>query len=77
MNSVGRWHSAQYTRAKAAEGRQSYTKRFVLEALPTVNLTPGPNDNAVQAMALANQVQYLMMGDKKGPLALSKIGRYA
>ena len=51
--------------------------RFVLEALPTVNLTPGPNDNAVQAMALANQVQYLMMGDKKGPLALSKIGRYA
>ncbi len=37
----------------------------VLKTLPTVDLSPDPNDNPVLAMAKASQAQYLVTGDKK------------
>ena len=42
----------------------------VLEVLPTVELSPDPNDNPVLAMAEARRAQYLVTGDKKDLLAL-------
>jgi putative PIN family toxin of toxin-antitoxin system len=45
----------------------------VLERLPTVNLSPDPNDNPILAMAEASQAQYLVTGDKKDLLALGSI----
>ena len=45
----------------------------VLEVLPTMELSPDPNDNPVLAMAEASRAQYLVTGDKKDLLALGKI----
>ncbi len=45
----------------------------VLETLPTVELSPDPDDNPVLAMAEASQAQYLITGDKKDLLALGTI----
>ena len=46
----------------------------VLETLPTVELSPDPDDNPVLAMAEASQAQYLVTGDQKDLLALTMIG---
>jgi len=46
----------------------------VLETLPTVELSPDPDDNPVLAMAEASQAQYLVSGDKEDLLALGAIG---
>jgi len=46
----------------------------VLENLPTVELSPDPDDNPILAMAKASQAQYLVTGDKKDVLALGSIG---
>ncbi len=46
----------------------------VLETLPTVELSPDPDDNPVLAMAEASQAQYLVTGNKKDLLALGTIG---
>ena len=46
----------------------------VLEALPTVELSPDPDDNPVLAMAEACQAQYLVTGDKKDLLSLGAVG---
>ncbi len=46
----------------------------VLETLPTVELSPDPDDNPVLAMAEASQAQYLVSGDKEDVLALGAIG---
>lgn len=46
----------------------------VLEKLPTMELSPDPDDNPVLAMATASQAQYLVTGDKKDLLALGSIG---
>jgi len=46
----------------------------VLENLPTVDLSPDPNDNPVLAMAGAARAQYLVTGDKADLLALRTIG---
>jgi putative PIN family toxin of toxin-antitoxin system len=46
----------------------------VLKTLPTVDLSPDPDDNPVLAMAEASQAQYLVTGDKKDLLALGTIG---
>ena len=46
----------------------------VLEDLPTVELSPDPNDNPVLAMAEAAKAQYLVTGDKADLLALGTIG---
>lgn len=46
----------------------------VLEILPTMELSPDPDDNPVLAMATASQAQYLVTGEKKDLLALGSIG---
>ena len=46
----------------------------VLETLPTVELSPDPDDNPVLAMAAAGLAQYLVTGDKRDLLALGAIG---
>lgn len=46
----------------------------VLENLPTVELSPDPDDNPILAMAKASQAQYLVTGDKKDVLVLGSIG---
>jgi len=46
----------------------------ILETLPTVELSPDTDDNAVLAMAEASQAQFLVTGDKKDLLALGTIG---
>jgi len=45
----------------------------VLETLPTVELSPDPDDNPVLAMAKAGRAQYLVTGDKKDLRALRTI----
>ena len=45
----------------------------VLESLPTVELSPDPQDNPVLAMAKASKAQYLVTGDKRDLLALGSI----
>ena len=47
---------------------------MVLETLPTVDLSPDPDDNPVLAMAEASQAQYLVTGDKKDLLSLGALG---
>ena len=46
----------------------------VLGTLPTVELSPDPDDNPVLAMAEASQAHYLVTGDKQDLLALGVIG---
>ena len=46
----------------------------LLEALPTVELSPDPDDNPVLAMAQASEAQYFVTGDKEDLLALGAIG---
>ena len=46
----------------------------VLGTLPTVELSPDPDDNPVLAMAEASQAHYLVTGDKQDLLALGAIG---
>ena len=46
----------------------------VLEVLPTVELSPDPDDNSVLAMAEASGAQYLVTGDKKDLLVLGAVG---
>jgi uncharacterized protein len=46
----------------------------VLEVLPTVELSPDPDDNSVLAMAEVSEAQYLVTGDKKDLLVLGAIG---
>ena len=47
---------------------------MVLETLPTLDLSPDPDDNPVLAMAEASQAHYLVTGDKEDLLALGAIG---
>jgi len=46
----------------------------ILETLPTVELSPDPDDNPVLAMAEVSQAQYLVTGDKIDLLVLGTIG---
>lgn len=46
---------------------------IVFETLPTVELSPTPDDNPVLAMAEASHAQYLVTGDKQDLLALGAI----
>lgn len=46
----------------------------VLASLPTVKLSPDPDDNPVLAMAAASDTQFLVTGDKADLLALGTIG---
>jgi len=47
----------------------------VLETLPTVELSPDPDDNPVRAMAKTSDADYLVTGDKADLLSLGTIGR--
>jgi hypothetical protein len=46
----------------------------VLAQLPTVDLSPDPNDNPVLAMALAARADVLVTGDRRDLLALGTTG---
>ena len=46
----------------------------VLGTLPTVELSPDPDDDPVLAMVNASQARYLVTGDKKDLLASGTIG---
>lgn len=46
----------------------------ILETVPTVELSPDPDDNPVLAVAEVSQAQFLVTGDKKDLLALGTIG---
>jgi putative PIN family toxin of toxin-antitoxin system len=46
----------------------------VLDRLPTVERSRDPNDNFLLAMAEASTAEYLVSGDKRGILALSRHG---
>ncbi len=42
----------------------------ILEALPTVDVSPDPDDNPILSMAQVSQAHYLVTGDKRDLLAL-------
>jgi hypothetical protein len=46
----------------------------VLSQLPTVDLSPDPDDNPVLAMALAAHADILVTGDRRDLLALGTVG---
>ena len=46
----------------------------VLSQLPTVDLSPDPDDNPVLAMALAAHADILVTGDRRDLLALERVG---
>ena len=46
---------------------------LVLNDLPTLELSPDPDDNPVLAMAVAGETDYLISGDKTDLLALKNI----
>lgn len=45
----------------------------VLSELPTLEISPDPNDNPVLAMAVAGAANYLVSGDKQDLLALKRV----
>jgi putative PIN family toxin of toxin-antitoxin system len=46
----------------------------VISQLPTVDLSPDPDDNPVLAMALAAHADILVTGDRRDLLALERVG---
>lgn len=47
---------------------------LVLSKLPKVDLSKDSEDNPVLAMAIASEAEYLVSGDRRGLLALKKVG---
>jgi len=45
----------------------------VLQNIPSIDLSPDPNDNPILATAIAGRVDYLVTGDKRDLLALGKV----
>ena len=45
----------------------------VMQELPTVELSPDPDDNPILATAIAGQADYLVTGDKRDLLSLGKV----
>ncbi len=45
----------------------------VLQELPTVELSPDPDDNPILATAMAGMADYLVTGDKRDLLSLEKV----
>lgn len=45
----------------------------VIDSLPTVDLSPDPNDNAILAIAVKSQVDFIVSGDKTDLLSLKKV----
>jgi putative PIN family toxin of toxin-antitoxin system len=48
---------------------------LVLTDLPTLDVSPDPDDNAVLAMAVAGEADFLVSGDKRDLLALKVMGK--
>lgn len=48
---------------------------IVLTSLPEVSQSADPQDNPILATALGGEADYLISGDKRGLLAVQKIGR--
>ena len=46
----------------------------VLKQLPDVDLSRDPQDNPVLAMAIAGKADYIVTGDRRGLLALKRVG---
>jgi len=46
----------------------------VLDGLPSIDLSPDPNDNPVLAMAVAGGAEYLVTGDRRDLLVLGSVG---
>lgn len=46
---------------------------LVLSELPRIDVSPDPDDNALFAMAVAGETDFLVSGDKRDVLALKKI----
>lgn len=47
---------------------------IVITQIPTVDLSPDPDDNPVLAMTLASHVDILVTGDRRDLLALERVG---
>ena len=47
----------------------------LLDDFPDVELSADPDDNPLLAMAIADEVDYLVSGDKRDVLALKKVGK--
>lgn len=45
----------------------------VLQELPTVELSPDPDDNPILATAISGKADYLVTGDKRDLLSLGKV----
>ena len=48
-------------------------RAFILEDLPSVNLSPDPKDNPILAAAIAGEADMIVSGDKKHVLALGNV----
>ncbi len=46
---------------------------LVLDQLPSIELSPDPDDNPVLAMAVASKADYLVTGDKRDLLSLETV----
>ena len=53
--------------------RRIHTKGIVLTDLPTLDLSPDPDDNPLLATAVAGRADVLVTGDKVHVLALGKV----
>ena len=49
------------------------TRAHVLRELPTVRVSPDPDDNPILATAVAGQADFIVSGDKKHVLALGNL----
>ncbi len=49
------------------------TRALVVDALPTVDLSPDPTDNIILASAIAGKAELVVSGDKRHVLALKDV----
>ncbi|MEA3278196.1 MAG: putative toxin-antitoxin system toxin component, PIN family [Pseudomonadota bacterium] len=65
-----------YLKAADAGNLVNWLRRqsTVLYKLPSVDLSPDPNDNPVLAMALEGHADYLVTGDRRDLLGLGTVG---
>lgn len=82
------WQLAEFRRASRREKLKEFVdpieagnlvgglrrEAIVLEKLPNVEFSNDPDDNPILAMAIAGQADFIVSGDKRGLLALTKVG---
>lgn len=49
------------------------TLAFVVDALPTVDLSPDPDDNVILSTAIETKADFIVSGDKSDLLSLKKV----